>query len=377
MKARGWVVGGFVLLTAGLSIAQAQSYDRAGWEAQLGALTHGVSGTIRMVDADTLAVENFSYDGGGPLVYFYLGADNTDASFTQGLPVGPLLSGTRFSNESLVIDLPAGLTLDGYNAISVWCVDRRVGFGSGTFGSVVQYVATFDATWSGATHEPFPPNPHFSGLIGATHNADAVFWAPETLASPGIENMAELGSKSPLTDEINAQITAGAAYNVISGGGISPSPGQVSVTFRMNASHPRVSLVSMIAPSPDWFVGVADLELFADGVWRDEVVVDLVPWDAGTDGGPNFTSPDADTNPAEPIGLIAGFPFEGAPPLGTFTFRLVCPEPPAGDLNGDCRVDFQDLAILMSNWLLDCNAHPGDPRCPPVDIDRGRVRMLQ
>ena len=30
--------------------------------------------------------------------------------------------------------------------------------------------------------------------------------------------------------------------------------------------------------------------------------------------------------------------------------RLVCTEPPPGDVNGDCRVDFIDLAILASNW---------------------------
>jgi hypothetical protein len=30
--------------------------------------------------------------------------------------------------------------------------------------------------------------------------------------------------------------------------------------------------------------------------------------------------------------------------------RLVCAEPPLGDINGDCRVDFVDLAIFASNW---------------------------
>lgn len=175
--------------------------------------------------------------------------------------------------------------------------------------------------------------------------------------------MAETGSKSPLTGEVDVEITAGAAYNRISGGGIGVSPGRVSARFTMNSSHPRVSLVSMIAPSLDWFVGVADLDLFRQGAWLGEVVVELWPYDAGTDSGPNFTSANADTNPPELIRQITGFPFEEAPPLGTFTFRLLCPSPPAGDLNGDCRVDFRDLAILMSNWLVDCNQHPDDPAC--------------
>lgn len=35
----------------------------------------------------------------------------------------------------------------------------------------------------------------------------------------------------------------------------------------------------------------------------------------------------------------------------------------AGDLNGDCRVDLQDLAVLSGNWLADCFTNPNDPGC--------------
>lgn len=167
---------GLVLLVLPSAACVAQSYARAGWEAQLSGPFHDVAGTVRIVDEDTLEVEGFSYDGGGPAVYFYLAAENTTASFGEGLAVGPLLTGTVFSDDSLTLDLPAGVTLDGYHAISVWCVDFLVNFGSGTFGSVVEYEVTFEGTWSAATHQPFPPGPHFSGLIGATHNADGVFW---------------------------------------------------------------------------------------------------------------------------------------------------------------------------------------------------------
>ncbi|UCG60139.1 MAG: hypothetical protein JSU70_11565 [Phycisphaerales bacterium] len=31
--------------------------------------------------------------------------------------------------------------------------------------------------------------------------------------------------------------------------------------------------------------------------------------------------------------------------------QLPCTDPPPGDANGDCEVDFLDPAILMSNWL--------------------------
>ena len=35
----------------------------------------------------------------------------------------------------------------------------------------------------------------------------------------------------------------------------------------------------------------------------------------------------------------------------------------AGDLNNDCRVDLQDIALLASNWLVDCNVDPTHPSC--------------
>jgi len=357
----------FLIIFAGLclpaAVCAADVYPRAGWKAKLSTLHHSVSGVVEIVDEDTLRIENFNYDSGGPAVYIYLGAENTSAAFVAGIPAGPLLSGTAYSNDTLTVDLPDGFTMDGYNAVSVWCVDFRVNFGSGTFGSVVEYEVTFDATWSAETHLHFPPNPHFSGLIGGTHDDRVSFWQLGSAASEGIERMAETGEKSPFDAEVGAAIAAGDAYGVISGGGINPSPGSVSQTFEMNSSHPLVTLVSMIAPSPDWFVGVSGLRLFDDGRWVSEAVVVLDPYDAGTDSGIDFTSSNADTDPADTVAVITGFPFEDGVPLGTFTFRLKCPSPPVGDLNADCRVDLQDLAVMAANWALDCSLSPQNPAC--------------
>lgn len=96
---------------------------------------HLVSGTVTVVDADTFRVDDFTYDGGGPAVYFYLGTEQTSAAFESGLPIFPLLTGTTYdgSQGSLFYDLPGGETFDNYHAISVWCADFKIDFGSGTF----------------------------------------------------------------------------------------------------------------------------------------------------------------------------------------------------------------------------------------------------
>jgi len=122
-----------VVALAGVSSnASAEPYARAGWTAELETYAHDVSGVAIIVDADTFRVDDFTYDGGGPAVYFYLGRDTSNEAFKQGLRVGPLLTGTTFDHDSLVIDLD-GTTLDGYHALSVWCEDFYVDFGSATF----------------------------------------------------------------------------------------------------------------------------------------------------------------------------------------------------------------------------------------------------
>ena len=191
-----------------------------------------------------------------------------------------------------------------------------------------RYRVTFAATWSAATHPTnFPGGPHFSPLIGATHDADTRIWQLGELASDGIEQMAETGGRSRLRMEIAALIAAGTADVELSGGGLSNSPSSVSLEFDVASSHPYVTLVSMLAPSPDWFVGVSALSLLAeDGTWKEREPVMLRLYDAGTDGGARFTSADADSIPPQPISRLTSDSgdtdfTDGAPAVGTFLFE--------------------------------------------------------
>jgi len=138
--------------------------------------------------------------------------------------------------------------------------------------------------------------------------------------------MAEEGGTSPLDAEVQVAIEAGTAFSLIQGSGIPRSPGTVTAEFEIARDHPRVTLVSMIAPSPDWFVGVSGLSLFEDGDWVGEKAVSLSPWDAGTDNGTTYSSRNRDARPPLPIARLEGAPvaYEGAvAPFGTFTFRRI------------------------------------------------------
>ena len=192
--------------------------------------------------------------------------------------------------------------------------------------STAEYTLTFESTWSPSTHpDGFPPNPHYSPLIGASHASGSHLWQVGGTASEGIERMAETGSTSRLRDEIAGLDNAGEIGWLLSGGSIGDSPGDASMLVTVSESHPAVSIVTMLAPSPDWFVGTDGLLLFENGAWRQEVVVDLHVYDAGTDSGPGYTSPDADTQPREPIARIEAPPFVVGgtlTPVGTYTFTL-------------------------------------------------------
>lgn len=190
--------------------------------------------------------------------------------------------------------------------------------------STARYRATFQGTWSGSSHPvDFPGSAHFSPLVGGTHNAQVTFWREGALASDGIQAMAERGLTEPLISEIAAAISAGTAERSFTGGNIGVSPGSAAAEFDVSQAFPLVTLVSMVAPSPDWFVGVAGQPLFENGQWIDERRIDLVPWDAGTDSGVTFTSPDLATVPRLPIARIVTAPLSPSgrvTPMGSFTF---------------------------------------------------------
>lgn len=66
-----------------------------------------------------------------------------------------------------------------------------------------------------------------------------------------------------------------------------------------------MSLLSMLGPSPDWIVGVSALELCLKNCsWVAEKVMNLYLWDAGTDSGVTYLSPNAPTIPQERIRRI-------------------------------------------------------------------------
>ena len=52
-------------------------------------------------------------------------------------------------------------------------------------------------------------------------------------------------------------------------------------------------------------------------------------------------------------------------PLLEIAYELPCPFNLLGDLNGDCKVDWQDFLLMSENWLVDCREFPLSEACQP------------
>jgi len=195
-----------------------------------------------------------------------------------------------------------------------------------SFGqSIATYDITFTSIWNAADHTSIPSGAHWSKLVGVNHNSNVTFYEiGQMMASQGIENVAEQGSNTIITNEVNTSISNGNSQQYIDGNSLGTATGIININgLEVSEEFPLLTLVSMIAPSPDWFIGVNSLNLRSGNAWRTTITMDLYAIDAGTDSGSDYTSTDADNN--EPISIFQGMPI--TPPfnsnkIGTLTVTL-------------------------------------------------------
>ena len=203
-----------------------------------------------------------------------------------------------------------------------------LGFSSLAQAEEVQYQLELDISWSRDTHPHDWPaaGGHMSGLIGATHHGRYVMFADGNTASSGVKSVAERGRSRILHAELDEVIERKRVKDVFQADGIAKVPGRISVKFPVSEAHSRVSFITMIAPSPDWFTGLAGVNLRDDAGWRDKATYVLWAWDAGTDQGPSYASDNDANQPAESIRLVASPHFldnAGLKQVGTVTFTRI------------------------------------------------------
>ena len=191
--------------------------------------------------------------------------------------------------------------------------------------STAIYDFTFTSIWNASDHTSIPDNAHWSDLVGATHNTTNEFLEIGQLASNGIKDVAELGSNANFQSEVNNAIVSNRA-NIWLQQDFSPHAAISSASLtdiQLSEDYPLITLVSMVAPSPDWFIMINSLNLrnIDNTAWKHSFSMDVFAYDAGTDDGTDYTSDNMVSNPPVGIFKITGTPFNGNV-IGTLTVTL-------------------------------------------------------
>uniref|UniRef100_A0AAY4BDW6 Spondin-1 n=1 Tax=Denticeps clupeoides TaxID=299321 RepID=A0AAY4BDW6_9TELE len=171
-----------------------------------------------------------------------------------------------------------------------------------------KYRVTFYGNWSEKIHPKDYPRRanHWSALIGASHSRNYVLWEYGGYSSDGVKQVAELGSPVKTEEEIRQKgddvltvIKMKAQWPAWQPLNVRAAP---SAEFSVDRARHLMSFLTMMGPSPDWNVGLSAEDLCTKECgWVQKVIQDLIPWDAGTDSGVSYESPNKATIPQEKI----------------------------------------------------------------------------
>jgi len=162
------------------------------------------------------------------------------------------------------------------------------------------------------TEETFPkqyplwrPNAQWSKTVGYSHSSASPLFSLGSVVKEPTRQFVETAS-SELLDRGLANTTY---LDTVLLPPILQGEGAASTTLFVDSNHSKVSLVTKIVPSPDWFVGLDSLELCRGGAFLPSFSWEAFPMDAGTDNGFTFTSPNWETEPrAKVFRITSSFP---------------------------------------------------------------------
>jgi len=189
------------------------------------------------------------------------------------------------------------------------------------------YEVTFNLNWNENTFPTdYPINAHFSKLIGWSHAETASYLNVGTASSEGIRLMAEGGYTTPMDEEINALIEQGEGLDLFVGNNLSSGVGEIKLEVKVTKDFPLITLATMVAPSPDWFIAAINQSMLNENDDFTEImVIQAEVYDAGTDDGLTFTSLNKATTPKGLITKFVDAPLGNGTTLngsfGTITFK--------------------------------------------------------
>lgn len=181
------------------------------------------------------------------------------------------------------------------------------GGGGGGLEPQATYRITFVTNFTETTHPTdYPDNASFGRVFLAAHSPGTSIFTLGGVASDGLKKYAEDGDLADLVAEHSGGEDNNTMTIITGSSNVSTS---TTITYDINVTPTttRISFVSKITPSPDWFVGVSSIDLVNGNELIESASFRLYPLDAGSDSGTTYESPDS-PEPG-PISQIQGTPF--------------------------------------------------------------------
>lgn len=198
-----------------------------------------------------------------------------------------------------------------------------------------EYSVAFDAVWTKKSHkQAYVKEAHWSPMVVASHTKKGAMWSKGKKASKGVVVVAETGSPVLLMEELAKKKDK---YDILdfakADGPIDTGSGQQIIPVKVGKGANLVSVISMIAPSPDWFIGADSVSLCVNGQWVENKEVKLFAYDGGSDRGTKFKSKDKKEKKQKKIKAIKGkknkksqfskYFKKKVPAFGMVTFKLM------------------------------------------------------
>ena len=175
---------------------------------------------------------------------------------------------------------------------------------------VVRYKMTFQGNFNSASSPGGLPHiARFTQIIWVTHTSQKTFWKPGGMASPGVEDVAELGETFTFVDEVIDEVIEDTVnlWDFFPYGRYPRGEETLSRVIPLCKKAPLVTFLAMLDFSPDWFIGVSSYSLLnSQNNWISPVTLDLYPYDAGTEEGTEFSFNNPPSNPHVPISSLRG-----------------------------------------------------------------------
>lgn len=169
-----------------------------------------------------------------------------------------------------------------------------------------KYTLSGAFTWEGNDTNR-PSSAHFSPMVCSV-SLSPVMFQEGMQSSPGFKSIAESGNPNTLLRELSENTEVMSNFE-LRGTSVGTSTGTIASSAQSVTAVGDTAIwlacVTMIAPSPDWVVGIPSRNLCDEfeGTSGGSFEVNLMAYDAGTKNGESYTGGSSSTDPQTPLAM--------------------------------------------------------------------------